>query len=77
MVCPNCGSDKVVIQMVQDGATTRTKGSGCLWRIGRACLILCTCGLWLLVGKRKGKSKTKVTSHKEAICQTCGHSWMV
>lgn len=77
MVCPNCGSDKVVVQMVQDGATTRTKGSGCLWRIGRTFLICITFGLWALIGKRKGKSKTKVTSHKEAICQSCGHSWMV
>jgi hypothetical protein len=73
MTCPNCGSTNVTVTMVQDSGRTRKRG--CLWGIGRAFLIICTCGLWLLIGK--SKSKTNFQHHKEAICQSCGNSWRV
>ena len=59
MACPKCGSTNTSIQFVQTGGKTRKRGRGIMWEIGRAFLIICTCGLWLLVGKSKGKSKTK------------------
>jgi len=75
MVCPRCGSNNVDVQIVQDSAVTRTKKTGCLWGIGRLFLIICTCGLWLLIGKRKSKSTTTYSNHKVAVCKTCGNSW--
>ena len=75
--CPNCGSNHVQVSMVQSRASTRNRGRGCLWSIGRLFLIIITAGLWLLVGKSKGKSKTKISSEKTAICQNCGNSWAV
>lgn len=73
--CPKCGSTNVSFQMVQTGATTNTKGKGCLFSIFRGLLIICTCGLWLLFGKKKSKSKTTFSNQKMAICQNCGHQW--
>ena len=48
---------------------------GCLFGIGRLILIICTCGLWLLFGRKKYRSKTSFSNQKVAICQNCGHSW--
>ena len=45
--------------------------------IGRLFLIVCTCGLWLLVGRRKGTERTKYKNKKAALCQNCGHKWYV
>lgn len=75
MVCPKCKSENVQTQYVQTNARTRQRNTGCLWSIGRACLILCTGGLWLLVGKRKGTGDTTFTNKKIAVCQNCGYTW--
>ena len=75
MNCPKCGSNNVNVQMVNEGAKTKHNGRGCLWECGRLLLILCTAGLWLLVGRSKGKSKTKIINKKMAICQACGNTW--
>ena len=77
MVCPKCGSDKVQVTVEPAGVKTRTRNTGCLWTIGRWMLILCTCGLWLLVGKRKRTSNTKVKNETVAICQNCGNKWVI
>lgn len=77
MRCSNCGSSNISVQVVQTGAKTRAKGTGCLWSMGRWILILCTMGLWLLIGKRKGTGKTKMINEKQAICQSCGNSWTI
>lgn len=69
MRCPRCDSQN--IQIVQ--GDSRVKGNGCLWSIVRLMLILCTCGLWLLVGKRNGKIKTST----RAVCMNCGHKWNI
>ena len=74
-VCPKCGSTNVSIQMVQTGAVTNTKAKGCLYSLFRCLLIICTCGLWLLLGRKKSKSKTRFYNTKMAICQNCGHQW--
>ena len=73
--CPKCGSTNISFQIVQTGAVTNTKKKGCLFSIFRLILIVCTCGLWLLFGKKKSKSKTTYTNQKMAICQNCGHQW--
>lgn len=70
MVCPKCGSDKV--QVVMD-TSQKIKKSGCLWTIGRWTLIFCTLGLWLLVPKRVGHTKSKTV----AVCQNCGNKFNV
>ena len=51
MNCKKCGSEN--IQVVQ--GNSNTSGKGILWGIGRLVLVICTAGLWLLIGKRKGK----------------------
>lgn len=71
MVCPKCGSNDVTVQFLTNSA--RTRGRGCLWGLMRAILIVCTCGLWLMIGR--SKSKTNVQNSKMAVCQKCGHSW--
>ena len=73
MNCPRCGAANVSVQMVTD--SMRTRGRGCLWTLGRLLLIVCTFGLWLIIGRSLAKSKMK--NHKEAICQSCGYSWKV
>ena len=75
--CNNCGGTNVQVSMVNSAMDTRNRGRGCLWRLGRTLLIVFTFGLWLVVGKSKGKSKTKIKSTKTAVCQTCGNSWAV
>ena len=77
MVCPKCNSENVLVTTEQVSSKTSGKGNGCLWSIGRVCLIVCTCGLWLLVGKHKGTGKTKIKNQTVAICQDCGYKWTV
>ena len=77
MKCPKCGSEHINIQLEQVSAKTRHRNKGILWVLVRLTLIICTCGLWLLIGGRKGTSKTKFKTRKVAICQGCGHSWNI
>lgn len=73
MKCPKCKSTDVTVQVVTDSARTRKRG--CLWGLGRMFMIICTLGLWAVIGRTK--AKTNMQNHKEAICQHCGHSWRV
>ena len=77
MTCPKCSSNNVQVTIEQVSAKTKKRGNGCLWGIARACLIVCTFGLWLLIGARVGSEKTKFKSKTVAICQNCGHKWVV
>ena len=77
MVCPICNSEKVLVTSEQVSAKGRNRGSGCLWLLARWTLILCTCGLWLLIGRRKGTTKTKFKNQTVGICQSCGHKWNI
>lgn len=77
MVCPKCGSESVHVQSEQLAAKTKNRGNGCLWSMGRWFLIICTCGLWLLVGRHKGSGKTEIKSHTVGICQNCGYKWEI
>lgn len=71
MTCPKCGSENVNVQMVN--SKIKTNNTGIIHSIIRLSLIVCTCGLWLLVPKRKSNSKIK--SKCMAVCQNCGHHW--
>lgn len=75
MVCKRCGSENVTVTTEQTSGKTRTSHMGCLWTLGRWIMVLMTCGLWLLVGKRKETGKTSFKHVTVAICQNCGHKW--
>lgn len=77
MTCKKCGSENVNVMLEQTGGKTRMRGRGILWTLGRWTLIICTCGLWLLVGKSKGKGTTKFKNRSVAVCQGCGYKWAV
>lgn len=69
MICSKCNSNNTRIELIQE--KMKHKDRSFLVRIGRMFLILCTCGMWFLVPKRKGTSKIK--SKKMLICNECGH----
>lgn len=73
MNCPKCSSENVNVQIVTD--KIKTSHTSFIRTLCRWFLILCTCGLWLLVPKRKENSKVKNSSM--AVCQNCGHRWKV
>ena len=77
MTCQKCKSENIIVSTEQVSGKTKTRGTGCLWTLGRWMLIVCTLGLWLLVGKRKGTGKTSFKNRTVAICQNCGHKWNV
>lgn len=77
MKCQKCGNENVSVQVEQTGGKTKVRGTGCLWSVGRLCLIICTCGLWLLVGKRKGTNNTNFKNRTVCICQSCGNKWYI
>jgi DNA-directed RNA polymerase subunit M/transcription elongation factor TFIIS len=77
MKCPKCGSENVTVTLEQVSGKTRTRNMGCLWSLGRGFLILCTAGLWLLIGRRKETGKTSFKSRTIAICQNCANKWRV
>jgi len=80
MLCPECGSNQVSVQMVSE-SQLETKHRGCIW--------------WLLIGwwwlpikwlfftlpalifKLFAPKRQKITTEHIAmkVCQNCGHSW--
>lgn len=75
MVCKKCGSENVLVTTEQVSAKTSARGNGCLYSLVRYTLIFCTCGVWLLVGRRKGSGNTKIKNRTVCICQSCGYKW--
>lgn len=73
MICEKCGSNNMMVTTEQKSAKTRQRKTGILWGLARMFMILCTCGLWLIIGKRSGTSKTKFKNQTVALCQNCGH----
>ena len=69
MNCKKCGSENIQVVAGNSSAS----GKGCLWSIGRFILIICTAGLWLIIGGRKGKITTKT----RAVCLNCGNKWNI
>ena len=81
MECPNCGSDRVNVQIVSDGVQTTKKGVGLGGHINNAArglTAVATLGLSNTVWKKsKGTNKSKIKNTKVAVCQDCGESWEV
>jgi hypothetical protein len=77
MRCKRCKNENVNIVLEQVSAKTKRRSTGILWSLGRLFLIICTCGLWLIVGARIGTNKTEFNNRKVAICQNCGYKWYV
>lgn len=77
MVCPKCKCENVVVTTEQISGKTKANNTGCLWALGRWTMIICTLGLWAIIGKRKGTGKTKFKTQTVAVCQGCGHKWKV
>lgn len=64
MICPRCGENmefEVINSSVNNTSIVRT--------FVRLWLIIFTCGLWLLVPKKKESIKYK----KIAVCKNCGY----
>lgn len=77
MLCKNCNSENVNIQVVNTGMKGTERGRSLFYHLGRITLIICTAGLWLFVPASKGKTNTKIKSETKAICQRCGHVWEI
>jgi hypothetical protein len=77
MICSKCGSENVIITTEQVGGKTKIRKAGCLYSIGRFCLIVCTGGLWLIIGKRKESGRVAFDNRTIALCQYCGNKWPI
>lgn len=81
MICPQCGSENVTIEMVQTGGRTAKHGTGFggkLNNTARAVTAVSTLGLSNLVWKKsKGTEKMKLINEKVCLCQNCGNSWKI
>lgn len=79
MKCPECGCDKVNIQIVESEKVTKQSGIGLgghAHNAVRGAMALGTLGMSnLFIKKAKGTEKTKTKNIKVAVCQGCGHSW--
>lgn len=78
MICPKCGSDKINVQIIND---FKQKKRGCLTILFvftiKLILFFFNIIIWLISLLIPKKQKIKVTQHKMAICQNCGHSWEI
>lgn len=73
MICKNCKSENVKIEVIQTKA--KVNHVSIIRKINRILLIFCTLGLWALVPERK--EHTKYKTEKICICQNCGNSWKI
>ncbi len=74
MICPKCGSNRVVTQTLTDTEVTeKTKGFGCF----KACVGYLLFNVWGILcglcGMGKGKRKTTTTTKVVNVCQDCGN----
>lgn len=81
MKCVKCASNNVNIEMLQSGGGTRKHGTGLggnTNNAARGLTALSTLGMSNLVWKKsKGTEKVKFKTQKTAICQSCGHDWVI
>ncbi|MDO5328922.1 MAG: hypothetical protein Q4E88_02315 [Coriobacteriia bacterium] len=79
MICPNCDSENVNVQVVDDKIKTSKKGVGLGGHANNAArgfTAVATLGMSNLVWKKsKGTNKSKIVKSKLAICQDCGYDW--
>ena len=81
MVCPECSSENVTIEMVQEQGKSKHKGIGLGGHVNnaaRGAAAICTLGVSNLVWKKsKGETTTVYQNRKICLCQNCGHSWKI
>lgn len=81
MQCVKCASNNVTIEMLQSDGRTRKHGTGLGGNTNNAArgfTALSTFGMSNLVWKKsKGTQKIKFNTQKTAICQSCGHDWVI
>lgn len=81
MICPQCSSENVTIQLAQTKGKSKHQGTGFgghTNNAARTATAMITLGTSNLFWKKsKGGSKTKFTNEKMAVCQSCGNSWTV
>lgn len=81
MMCPNCGSENVKVEIQQVSTSTKKHGNGIgghLNNAARGVTAFCTLGMSNFVWKKsKGNEKTVVKNEKVCLCQNCGNSWAI
>ena len=81
MKCPKCKSQKVTVQIVEEGSKTKRSSPGLIgntYNAARGIASVATLGIaGKILPKAEGKNKTKNSNETYAICQDCGHSWKV
>lgn len=81
MKCPDCGSENVQIQLMEQGQQTTKKGVGFGGHVNNAArgmTAIMTLGASNLVWKKsKGTNKTKTINATVGICQNCGNMWEI
>lgn len=81
MKCTQCGSDNVTVELFQSGGRTRQHGvgfGGNMNNAARGLTAMSTLGMSNLVWKKsKGTEKSRYKAQKVALCQGCGHDWVV
>jgi hypothetical protein len=73
LVCEKCANTKVTVSVVEK---IKTKRRGLLGWLMWAIIILCTCGIAIIIPLLTNKTIGSKTN-KIAVCQCCGHSWNV
>ena len=73
MICPNCGSQNVTVQVVTN-VTTRNRG--CLGWIFWILLAFLTFGIILIIPLATNR-KVVSEMYNEAVCQNCGYRWVL
>lgn len=82
MICTNCGSNNVNVQVVNE-VELKTKHKGIIWwlligwwwlPIKWLCFTLIALIVKLLSRKKQKAVNKKV---KMAVCQNCGHTWKI
>lgn len=81
MKCPECGSENVQVQIIEEGQQTNKKGVGLGGHINngaRSLTAICTFGMSNLFWKKsKGTNKTKTINSTVGVCQNCGNTWII
>lgn len=73
MICPKCGSENVTIQAITN---VKVKNRGCFGWLMWIILACLTFGLILIIPLATN-TKSKSTTHSEAVCQNCGNRWKI
>ncbi len=69
MVCKKCGSENIQAVANTQG---KIKKRGCLMTLVHILLIICTCGLWIIIPLLRGGSKGKIKTTTDFVCLNCG-----